>query len=90
MGAAPPAGEVKKSRTEPGPHQLQGSSHQILHYLYCLPNRVSDFVYHTFYTDPDPGIFSNTDPASDPDPGKKKHILSKALKTFVGKIVSLN
>ena len=31
-----------------------------------------------FFTDPDPGLFSNTDPDLGPDPGKK-HIFSKAL-----------
>ena len=39
-----------------------------------------------FYTDPDPGIFSNTDP----DPGEKKPDFSKALQKFVGKLSFLN
>ena len=30
----------------------------------------------SFFTDPDPGIFSN------PDPGKKNHIFSKAITKF--------
>ena len=35
---------------------------------------------YTFYTDPDPGIFPNTDPDPAPDPGKKHNFSKGALK----------
>ena len=43
----------------------------------------------TFYTDPDPGFYFNTDPEPAPDPGKKTH-LSKALTKTLGKNILLN
>ena len=62
---------------------LYSKETELSHYCTVM-NSVAD--PYTFFMDPDPGFFFNTDPVPNPDTGNK-NIFSKAIQQFWGIIL---